>query len=130
MRLWPLVFALASCNPIISVGPPAGSAPPAPAPGMRPPPARFALDLLFVLSDRATMAPVQRSLQKWFPEFLASLRQPLGELPDLHIGVITSSLGAGAFTTALPDCAEASGGRLVTAPRVGSDVICETSRIA
>jgi hypothetical protein len=50
-----------------------------------------------------------------FPYFLQELRMPLGVLPDLHIGFITTSMGAGAFTGQVDGCDQAGTGELIVA---------------
>ena len=59
------------------------------------------LDLLFMIDNSNSMEPKQASLQQYFPNFI----QPLKDLPsgiDLHIGIVTSDMGAGQFTP--PSC--------------------------
>jgi len=63
-------------------------------------------DILFVIDNSNSMSPKQDSLRQYFPNFI----QPLKDLPtkpDLHIGVITSNLGAGQFTP--PSCSTIGG---------------------
>jgi hypothetical protein len=58
-------------------------------------------DILFMVDNSNSMEPKQTSLNTYFPNFI----QPLKDLqtkPDLHIGVVTSDLGAGQFTP--PSC--------------------------
>jgi hypothetical protein len=54
------------------------------------------IDLLFML-DNTSMDPLRWSLIQYFP----NLAQPLADY-DLHVGIITSDMGAGAFTP--PSC--------------------------
>jgi len=54
------------------------------------------LDLLFVIDDSATMADAQASLRTGFSRLVDVLAAGEGGLPDLHIGIISSDLGAGA----------------------------------
>jgi len=63
-------------------------------------------DILFLIDNSNSMEPKQESLKLYFPNFI----QPLKDLPtkpDLHLGVITSDLGAGQFTP--PSCSTIGG---------------------
>jgi hypothetical protein len=53
-----------------------------------------ALDVLFVIDNSGTMREEQMALVNAFPDFLDHLRQS-GELPDLHIGIVSSNMGVG-----------------------------------
>ena len=58
-------------------------------------------DILFMIDNSNSMEPKQASLKQYFPNFM----QPLKDLPtkpDLHIGIVTSDLGAGQLTP--PSC--------------------------
>jgi hypothetical protein len=57
------------------------------------------LDLLFLIDDSASMGPVQAKLAKELPSVLSHFTQdPITGLPvDLHVGVVSSSMGAGAY---------------------------------
>ena len=57
--------------------------------------ARLGLDLLFVIDDSLSMAEEQASLGLNFPMFINVLESVEGGLPDVHIGVVSSDLGAG-----------------------------------
>jgi hypothetical protein len=66
---------------------------PAPAPDLA---ARSRqLDLLFLIDDSPSMIDKQQNLRRNFPVLIDELKKLPGGLPDLHIGVITSDLGAG-----------------------------------
>jgi hypothetical protein len=59
-------------------------------------------DILFMIDDSPSMGPMQNSLIQYFPNFM----QPLKDLPsppDLHIGIVTTDLGAGQFSN-VPGC--------------------------
>jgi hypothetical protein len=57
------------------------------------------LDLLFMIDDSASMATLQAKLRLQMPTFLDSmLDTPSSRLPDMHVAVVSSSLGAGAFS--------------------------------
>jgi hypothetical protein len=53
-------------------------------------------DLLFVIDDSSSMTPLQTSLIANFPILMSTLRSFPGGLPNLHLAVVTSDLGAGA----------------------------------
>lgn len=60
-----------------------------------------ALDLLFVIDDSPSMLDKQANLRANFPNFVNALSSLPGGMPDLHIGVISTDLGAlGADDTA------------------------------
>jgi hypothetical protein len=58
-------------------------------------------DILFMIDNSNSMEPKQESLKQYFPNFMTPLKS-LPTLPDLHLGIITSDLGAGQFTP--PSC--------------------------
>lgn len=63
------------------------------------------LDLLFVIDNSASMASLQAKLIASFPTFMNVLRGLPGGLPNLHVAVISSDLGAGAYDSAdIPGC--------------------------
>jgi len=56
------------------------------------------LDVLFMIDDSASMAPLQAKLMTQIPAFMNSLANPVTlEKPDLHVAVVSSSFGAGAW---------------------------------
>ena len=60
------------------------------------PPAANKLDLLFMIDDSASMAPLQAKLAQEIPSLLDGLRSRSNmQMPDLHVGVVSSSMGAG-----------------------------------
>jgi hypothetical protein len=57
-----------------------------------------ALDLLFVIENAShSMSPAQQILADQFPAITTNLRNAIGGLPDLHLGVVTSDLGTGSY---------------------------------
>lgn len=54
------------------------------------------VDLLFVVDNSLGMTPLQRKLIANFPRFIQVLQGLPGGLPSIHIGVVSSDLGAGA----------------------------------
>ncbi|HVK73273.1 MAG TPA: vWA domain-containing protein [Kofleriaceae bacterium] len=61
------------------------------------------LDLLFVIDNSGSMAAEQASLARNFPEFINVLNTIPGGLPDVHIGVVSSNVGA-AGASGVPGC--------------------------
>jgi hypothetical protein len=59
------------------------------------PVAKCAVDVLFVVDNSLGMDPKQAALTRSFPQMLQQLQQSPGGLPDLHIGVVSSDMGAG-----------------------------------
>jgi hypothetical protein len=53
------------------------------------------VDILFMIDNSLSMQEEQDNLARNFPAFIDQLRKIEGGLPDLHIGVITSDMGAG-----------------------------------
>jgi hypothetical protein len=94
------------------------------------------LDLLFLVDDSPSMAEEQANLARNFPRLIAALTKMPDGFPDLHLGVVSSDLGAGLLGSGgactqmqgkggllqVPDgCGiDASRGRFLFAPAVGS----------
>lgn len=69
-------------------------------------PPQSKVDVLFVIDNSNSMDPAQASLMQFFPKFmqrLAAMTPPL----DMHIGIVTSDLGAGQYSP--PSCATLGG---------------------
>ncbi|MDX2020654.1 MAG: hypothetical protein SF187_10455 [Deltaproteobacteria bacterium] len=63
------------------------------------------LDLLFMIDNSGSMKEEQTKLRKNFPTLIETLRQIPGGLPNVHIGVISSDVGAGnVFISGNPAC--------------------------
>jgi hypothetical protein len=79
------------------------------------------LDVLFMMDNSAGMVDLWADLPLILPTFLGELRKLPGGLPDLHVGVITSDLGAGVRPLANGGCAKPGGDRgvLQTKPTCG-----------
>jgi hypothetical protein len=78
------------------------------------------MDLLFVIDDSPSMELLQTKLASAFPQLMAVLQSLPSGVPDLHIGVVSSDMGAGVFgDEQVPGCRHGGdGGRLqVTARR-------------
>ncbi|HJZ83914.1 MAG TPA: hypothetical protein VKN99_02035 [Polyangia bacterium] len=87
------------------------------------------VDVLFVIKDSASQAEVQADLVANFPVFLDGLGANDNGLPNLHLGVITTSMGAGAFTASIRGCQYPDFGNLVHDVRAAIDPVCSTVRI-
>jgi hypothetical protein len=61
--------------------------------GATPPPGD--VDVLFMIDDSSSTNPLKTNLTKNFPGFISTLRALPGGLPNLHLAVITSDMGAG-----------------------------------
>jgi hypothetical protein len=53
------------------------------------------IDIVFMVDDSSSMATVQNKLIGQFPVFMNVLKGLPGGLPNVHIGVVSSSMGAG-----------------------------------
>jgi hypothetical protein len=94
------------------------------------------LDLLFLVDDSPSMAEEQANLARNFPRLIAALTRMPDGFPDLHLGVVSSDMGAGLLGSGgactqmqgkagllqVPnDCGlDASRGRFLIAPADGS----------
>jgi hypothetical protein len=56
------------------------------------------LDILFVIDDSGSMAEEQTTLAAAFGGFESALAARFAALPNLHIGVVSSNMGAGGFS--------------------------------
>lgn len=57
------------------------------------------VDLLFMIDDSGSTDNKQRNFTQNFPAFIQKLREIPGGLPNVHIGVVTSDMGAGGVMT-------------------------------
>ena len=63
------------------------------------------VDIVFMIDNSSSMIPLQQELASQFPSFMNVLLALPGGLPDVHIGVVTSDLGAGQYSeTDIPGC--------------------------
>ena len=62
------------------------------------------LDILFVIDNSGSMAGEQASLAANFPAFIGVLQTIQGGLPNVHIGIVSSNVGA-AGQASVPGCA-------------------------
>jgi hypothetical protein len=75
------------------------------------------VDLLFVIDNSGSMEEEQTSLATNFPQFINVLQTIEGGLPNVHIGVVSSDMGAGAFN--ISNCSgNGDNGELQAAARV------------
>ncbi|MEP6652487.1 MAG: hypothetical protein ABJA82_03960 [Myxococcales bacterium] len=61
------------------------------------------LDLLFMIDDSQSMAPLQKKMRDRLPDFMDVLKTLPGGLPNVHVAVVSSSLGAGVYSN-VPGC--------------------------
>jgi len=87
------------------------------------------MDLLFMVDDSSSMTTVQQNLGMNFPVFINVLQQLPGGLPNIHIAITTSSMGAGAFTSSVPGCMAPDDGSFIDQIRSATDPACQTSRL-
>jgi hypothetical protein len=81
-----------------------------------------ALDVLFVIDNSPSMAAHQQHLVAALPRLIQGLRSDAldGDLPDLHLGVISADLGGGGAAAPLSCQGDGDGGRLLArAPHLG-----------
>ena len=70
------------------------------APRVVPADAPVKLDLLFLIDDSPSMAEEQANLARNFPRLIDALKKLPAGFPDLHLGVVSSDMGAGAANLA------------------------------
>jgi hypothetical protein len=82
------------------------------------------MDILFMVDNSPSMAPLQAKLAAAFPDLMKVLQSLPSGVPDLHIGVVSSDMGAGVFgDEQVPGCRHGGdGGRLQVAARAGCTV--------
>jgi hypothetical protein len=80
------------------------------------------LDLLFMIDDSPSMAEEQSNLARNFPRLIEALGKMPSGFPDLHLGVVSSDMGAGASVVS-GTCANTQGkaGSLQARPGCGLD---------
>jgi hypothetical protein len=76
------------------------------------------LDLLFMIDDSGSMQEEQANLARNFPRLIDALKKLPAGFPDLHLGVLSSDMGAGA-TTLAGACGNSLGDRGVLQVRGG-----------
>src|SRR5215468_6247316 len=88
-----------------------------------------AVDILFLMDDSSNEDLEQVNLQQNLPVLINALHNAPSGAPDLHIAVITSDMGAGAFTSMVPGCMSPDMGRFVATLRAATDQACTTNRL-
>jgi hypothetical protein len=76
-------------------------------------PATRKADVLFVIDSSGSMAEEQARLAQQLPALYAAIRSSLREMPDLHVGVVTTDLGTGEHPIAFCETAGGDRGALV-----------------
>src|SRR5436305_13236429 len=66
------------------------------------------VDLLFLIDDSSSMKLSQDNLRRNFPAFMTALKNLPGGLPNVHIAIASSDMGAG--DGSVPGC-DATGGK-------------------
>jgi hypothetical protein len=84
-------------------------------------------DILFEVDNSVSMAPEQANLAANFPSFIKILENLPGGLPDVHIGVITSDMGAGASSADVQGCERPDNGGFIDKARAATDPVCATA---
>jgi hypothetical protein len=79
------------------------------------------IDILFMVDDSPSMADKQGNLAKNFPAFIEELKKIPGGLPNVHIGVVSSDLGAGPKPI-LGGCERVGGDRGILQVKMGCGV--------
>src|SRR5262249_50432779 len=87
------------------------------------------LDILFLIDDSSSMDTAQTNLVDNFPVFINVLKTLPAGLPNVHIAVTTSSMGAGAFTGQIMGCGTGDQGNFVSQVRASTNPMCPTNRI-
>jgi hypothetical protein len=87
----------------------------------------YAVDILFMVDDSTSMSIEQMTLGAGFPGFMSALAALPRGLPDLHIAIVTSNMGAGAFTSSVPGCSAPDLGNFVSTVRASTQPVCTTA---
>jgi hypothetical protein len=87
------------------------------------------LDIVFEVDDSVSMQPEQANLVANFPVFTNALKNLPGGLPNVHIGVVTSDMGAGAFSASVGGCENPDNGVFIDQVRAATDPVCGTATL-
>src|SRR5205814_5432817 len=81
------------------------------------------IDILFMVDNSPSMKEEQDKVRRNFPVFIEELKKIPGGLPNVHIGVVTSDLGAGSKPLSNGGCPRPGGDRGIfqTKPTCGLD---------
>jgi hypothetical protein len=75
------------------------------------------VDILFMVDNSPSMSPLQQRLVAGFSQFMTALQNLPGGVPDFHLGVVTSDLGAGPTSVTSQCRPGGDNGRFQTLPR-------------
>src|ERR1044071_1838580 len=56
------------------------------------------LDIVFLIDDSSSMSDLQRAMAMNLPSFMRELQNLPGGALDLHVGVVSSTMGAGIYS--------------------------------
>jgi hypothetical protein len=87
------------------------------------------LDIVFEVDNSLSMDQEQANLVQNFPVFIDILKKLPGGLPNVHIAVVTSDMGAGAFSGQVYDCGHPDNGVFVDTARAATDPVCATAHL-
>jgi len=76
------------------------------------------IDILFMIDNSPSMKEEQENLARNFPSFIDELKKIPGGLPSVHIGIISSDLGAG-LTPLMGGCTRVGGDRGILQAKAG-----------
>jgi hypothetical protein len=81
------------------------------------------IDILFMVDNSPSMAEEQGNVRRNFPVFMEELKKIPGGLPNVHIGVVSSDLGAGSQPLGNGGCPRPGGDRGIfqSKPNCGLD---------
>lgn len=80
-------------------------------------PATRQVDLLFVVDDSGSMAEEQYLLSRTLPILYENLQLVAGDLPDVHVGVVSTDVGTGPYP--ITYCQDPTPGWLLAPPEAG-----------
>jgi len=87
------------------------------------------IDIVFEVDNSVSMQPEQANLATNFPAFINILKKVPGGLPNVHIAVVTSNMGAGAFSSQIMGCENPDNGSFVDQSRFATDPVCATAKL-
>lgn len=87
------------------------------------------IDIVFEIDNSVSMAPEQANLVANFPTFINILNNLPNGLPNVHIAVVTSDMGAGAFSSTIMGCENPDNGAFIDHVRAATDPICATAKL-
>ena len=77
------------------------------------------VDILFVIDNSGSMAGEQAQLRANFPALYQTVRNAVGALPDLHVGVTSTDLGTGMFQITYCEDVGGDNGNIIANPAAG-----------